>query len=231
MIVNVPCMFFSIPGAQPILYPAETIAAAYHTGRPVHTGQGLALSSSRFGPYSTVAGASGYASLAAPSGTLSAAATTAGTLQPLSHVPSAAQSSQFHYIANTGVQHPHGHSVVSPGSHSFSRSGYSQVPGGTMYNVIPAQPGTLQLQPSVTVTTNYTAGYHNPVISTSAPAYTQQQPQLSSIHPATGTPGISLQPTLPIFTAPDTFSSHQLPPQQVTQPQQTRPQWNAPSGY
>ena len=213
-------MCFTHPGAQPILYPAETLAA-YHTGRPVHTGQ---LSSSRLGSYSTVA--SGYAGLAAPSGTLSAAAaTTAGTLQPLSHVPSA-QSSQFHYIANTGVQHPHGHSVASPGSHSFSsRSGYSQAMN---LQYIP-QPGTLQLQPSVTVTPSYNVGYHSPVISTSAPAYTQPQPQ-QQLHPVTGT---VQQQTLPIFSPPDTITSHssQLPPQVVTQPQQTRSHWNTPTGY
>lgn len=206
------CMCFTHPGAQPILYPAETLAAAYHTGRPVHTGQ---LSSSRLGSYSTVA--SGYAGLAAPSGTLSAAAaTTAGTSQPLSHVPSA-QSSQFHY---TGVQHPHGHSVASPGSHSFSsRSGYSQAMN---LQYIP-QPGTLQLQPSVTVTPSYNVGYHSPVISTSAPAYTQPQQQ----QPIQQTlPGIS-------FSPPDTITSHssQLPPQVVTQPQQTRSHWNTPTGY
>lgn len=138
-------------GAQPILYPAETLAAAYHSGRPVHTSQ---LSSSRLGSYSTVA--SGYAGLAAPSGALSAAAaTTAGTLQPLSHVPSA-QSSQFHYITNTGgVHHPHGHSVASHGSHSFSSrstgAGYSQ----TMNLQYLPQSGTLQIQPSVTVTPNW----------------------------------------------------------------------------
>ena len=215
-------MCFTYPGAQQILYPAETLAAAYHTGRPVHTGQ---LSSSRLGSYSTVA--SGYAGLTAPSGTLSAAAaTTTGTLQPLSHVPSA-QSSQFHYIANPGVQHPHGHSVATPGSHSFSsRSGYSQ----TMNLQYIPQPGTLQLQPSVTVTPSYNVGYHSPVISTSAPAYTppQQQQQPSTIHPVTG--------PLPIpFSPPDTISSHssQLPPhgQVVTQPQQTRSHWNTPTGY
>jgi hypothetical protein len=215
-------MCFTHAGAQPILYPAETLAAAYHTGRPVHTSQ---LSSSRLGSYSTVA--SGYAGLAAPSGTLSAAAaTTAGTLQPLSHVPSA-QSSQFHYIANAGVQHPHGHSVASPGSHSYSsRSGYSQAMN---LQYIP-QP-TLQLQPSVTVTPSYNVGY-NPVISTSAPAYTQpQQQQLPTIPPVTGT----VQQTLPIYSPPDTISSHSshLPPHGlvVTQPQQTRAPWNAPTGY
>ena len=218
MIVNM--HVFPYAGAQPILYPAETLAAAYHTGRPVHTSQ---LSSSRLGSYSTVP--SGYAGLTAPAGTLSAAAaTTAGTLQPLSHVPSA-QSSQFHYIANTGVQHPHGHSVAaSPGSHSFSsRSGYSQ----TMNLQYIPQPGTLQLQPSVTVTPSYNVGY-SPVISTSAPAYTQPQQQLSTIHPSvTGT----VQPTA-LPTSFDTITSHSshLPPQ-GTQPQQTRAHWNAPTGY
>ena len=217
------CMPFTHSGAQPILYPAETLAAAYHTGRPVHTSQ---LSSSRLGSYSTVP--SGYAGLAAPSGTLSgAAATTAGTLQPLSHVPSA-QSSQFHYIANTGVPHPHGHSVASPGSHSFSsRSGYSQAMN---LQYVP-QPGTLQLQPSVTVTPSYNVGY-NPVISTSAPAYTQPPQQLTTIHPVTGT----IQQSLPTgsFSPPDTITSHSshLPPhgQVATQPQPTRAHWNAP-GY
>lgn len=217
-------------GSQPpsaILYPAETITAAYQSGRPVHTGHGLAAlsASSRLGPYSTVAGPSGYLT---PSGTLSGvAATTTGTLQPLSHVPSAAQSSQFHYIANPSVHQHHGHSVASmasPGSHSAftSRQYHGQVP--QMYLT---QPGTLQLQPSV--------GYHNPsVVSTSAPAYTQQQSQLSSIHAVTGTVG-NLQQTLPSFSAPDTFSSSQLTPhpqpQQVTQSPLTRPQWNAPSGF
>lgn len=212
-------------GSQPpsaILYPAESITAAYQTGRPVHTGHGLALSS-RLGPYSTVAGPSGY--LAAPSGTLSGgAATTTGTLQPLSHVPTAAQS-QFHYIANPSVHPQQGHSVASmasPGSHAaFSSRPYGQV--SQMYLT---QPGTLQLQPSV--------GYHSPVISTSAPAYTQHQPQLSSIHAVTGTVG-NLQQTLPSFSAPDTFSSSQITPhpqpQQVTQSQLTRPQWNTPSGF
>ena len=225
MIVKVQCIHFLHSGAQPILYPAETIAAAYHTGRPVHTGQqGLALSSSRLGSYSTVAGAGGYAGLATPSGTLNASAvTTAGTLQPLSHVPSA-QSSQFHYIANPGVQHPHGHSVASPGSHSFSgRSGYSQAMN---LQYIP-QPGTLQLQPSVTVTPSYNVGYHNPVISTSAPAYTQQQPP--TIHSVTGTAPISVQPpTLPIFSPEPISSRDHLAAQQATQPPQTRPQW---TGY
>ena len=219
------CFFHS--GAQPILYPAESLTA-YHGGRSVHTGQGLA----RLGPYSTVG--SGYQGLAAPSGTLSAAAvaTTAGTLQPLSHIPSA-QSSQFHYIANTGAvqQQHHTHSVASPGSHSFGRSGYSGQAMNLQY--IPAQPSTLQLQPSVTVgPSSYNIGYtHSPVISTSAPAYTQHQPQLPTIHPVTGTAAVSIQQTtLPTFSAPDTFSSPQLPPptQQVTQHQQTRPHW---SGY
>ena len=225
MIVNMLtlCMCFTHPGAQPILYPAETLAAACHTGRPVHTGQ---LSSSWLGSYSTVA--SGYAGQAAPSGTLSAAATTtAGTLQPLSHVPSA-QSNQFHYIANTGVQHPHGHSVASPGSHSFSsQPGYSQAMN---LQYVP-QHGTLQLQPSVTVTPSYNVGYHSPVISTSAPAYTQPQPQ-QQLHPVTGT---VQQQTLPIFSPPDTITSHssQLPPhdQVVTQPQQTQSHQNTPTGY
>ena len=209
-------------GAQPLLYPAETLAAAYHSGRPVHTSQ---LSSSRLGSYSTVA--SGYAGLAAPSGALSAAAaTTAGTLQPLSHVPSA-QSSQFHYIANAGgVHHPHGHSVASHGSHSFSSrstgAGYSQ----TMNLQYLPQPGTLQIQPSVTVTPNYNVGY-SPVISTSAPVYTQPQ-QLSTIPPVTGT----VQQTLPIYSPPDTITSHSSHvPAHGTQPQQTQAHWSAPTGY
>lgn len=221
MIVKCCIWSFTHSGAQPILYPAETLAAAYHTGRPVHTSQ---LSSSRLGSYSTVA--SGYAGLAAPSGALSAAtATTAGTLQPLSHVPSA-QSSQFHYIANTGVQHPHGHSVASHGSHSFSSRSTGYSPAMNLQYI--PQPGTLQIQPSVTVTPSYNVGY-SPVISTSAPAYTQpQQQQLPTVPPVTGT----VQQTLPIYSPPDTISSHSshLPPH-GTQPQQTRAHWNAPTGY
>ena len=200
-------------GAQPILYPAKTLAAA---GRPVHT---RLLSSSRLGSHSTVP--SSYADLAAPSGTLSAAA--AGTLQPLSH----AQSSQFHYIMNTGVLHPHGHSVSSPESHSSSRSGYGQA----MNCQYELQPGTFQLQPSVTGTPIYNVGY-NPKISTSVPAYIQPQQQLMTIHPVTGT----IQQSQPSsgFSPPDTITSHSshLPPhdQVATQPQPTQAHWNAP-GY
>ena len=235
-------ILFLVAGSQPpsaILYPAEAITA-YQPGRPIHTGHGLAFSSSRLaGSYgSTVAGpASGYLT---PSGTLSAAAaaTTTGTLQPLSHVPSV-QSSQFHYIANpTGVHPHHGHTasvasvhVTSPGSHSgFSGSRqqhYAQVPPPMNLQYLAAQQGTIQLQPSVTLT-NYNVGYHSAaVISTSAPSYTQQQ-QLSSIHPVTGTAGS----TPPSYSAPDTFTSSQVLHQQAqAPPQQSRSQWNSPSGY
>ena len=219
------CIFLLYVGSQQpsaILYPAE-ITAAYQSGRSVHTGHGLALPGSRLGQYSTVAGHSSYIS---PSGTLTGtAATTTGTLQPLSHVPTAAQSSQFHYLSNPSVQQHHGHSVASmatPGSHSaFSTRQYGQVPQMNLQYL--AQP--LQLQPTV--------GYHNPAISTSAPTYTQQQAQVPSIHAVTGTAG-TLHQTLPSFSAPDTFSSSQLPhpqTQQATQSQISRPQWNAPSGY
>ena len=203
-------------GAQ---LPYQT--AEYHGSRTVQPGL---LPASRLGQYSTVAGHTGYTSYLTP--TLSGVATTTtGTLQPLTHVPSAAHahSGQYHYIANppSVQQQP---SVTSPVTHpAFSSRQYTSMQYLTPHTV----GGTLHLQPSV--------GYHNPVISTSAPAYTAQQPSsLPSIHPVTGTVGTLPPQTLPSYTAPDTFSSSQLHPQQqqqATQPPLTRPQWNAPSGF